>query len=303
MESSTKWVAVDWGTSNLRAWVHGPQNAIVASCSSSQGMGALSSDQFEAALLDLVGEYLTDDATPVVCCGMVGARQGWAEAPYATTPCSPVVVEQSVRPIVRDPRLSIRILPGIKQTQPADVMRGEETQVAGYLARYPDFDGVVCLPGTHTKWAHVSAGEIVSFQTFLTGELFALLSQGSVLRHSLVGDGWDQDAFGSAVADAQTSPGKLSARLFGLRAESLLNDMSPSCARATLSGLLIGIELVGARPYWLGQEIVIVGAENLSALYEAALVAQGVEVSRISGDNMTLVGLTAAYEKMKETFA
>ena len=114
---------------------------------------------------------------------MVGARQGWIEAPYASVPCTPAT--QTIAPECRDPRLEMHILAGIRQLHPPDVMRGEETQIAGVLLREPGFEGVICLPGTHTKWAEVAGGIITSFQTFMTGELFGLLSTQSVLRHSM----------------------------------------------------------------------------------------------------------------------
>ena len=177
---------------------------------------------------------------------------------------------RAVRPDVADPRLDVTILPGLAQDKPADVMRGEETQIAGYLAGDPGFDGIICLPGTHTKWVHVSAGEVVSFRTFMTGELFALLSTASVLRHS-VGEGWDDDAFAEAVNDAMGKPEAIAARLFALRAETLLADLGEGTATARLSGLLIGAELAAARAYWLGQRIVLVGEGRQVSHYARAL--------------------------------
>jgi 2-dehydro-3-deoxygalactonokinase len=174
-----------------------------------------------------------------------------------------------------DPRLSVSIAPGLKQTQPADVMRGEETQIAGALRLMPAYDGVFCLPGTHSKWVHISAGEVVSFQTYMTGEMFALLSEASVLRHGMAGEGWDEAAFNAAVADAISRPERIAARLFALRAEGLIAGLTPAAARARLSGLLIGTELAGAKPYWLGQRVTLIGAEKLTAAYAAALAAAG----------------------------
>ena len=104
-------------------------------------------------------------------------------------PCPPAPAAFARAPTA-DPRLVVRILPGLSQDDPPDVMRGEETQIAGLLAREPDFDGIACLPGTHTKWAHVSAGEVVSFASYMTGELFGLLAATSVLRKTLAEDGW-----------------------------------------------------------------------------------------------------------------
>ena len=169
------WIAVDWGTTHLRAWAIRNGDP-VAEATSDSGMGQLNRTDFEPALLDLIEPWLGQDRMTIVACGMVGSRQGWAEAPYAKVPVQPAS-DRLIRPETRDQRLSVHILPGLRQDDPADVMRGEETQIAGYLAGNPGFDGVVCLPGTHTKWVQVSAGEVVSFRTFMTGELFSLLSK------------------------------------------------------------------------------------------------------------------------------
>ena len=158
-----RWIAVDWGTSNLRVWIMGTGSEPLGCLASPQGMAQLQQREFEPALLALITPYLpTDRVTPVICCGMVGSRQGWAEASYMTAPCPPPTGKIATCIPATDPRIAVFILPGIKQTRPADVMRGEETQVAGYLQQDPDFDGVICLPGTHTKWVHISAGEKLS---------------------------------------------------------------------------------------------------------------------------------------------
>jgi 2-dehydro-3-deoxygalactonokinase len=286
------WIAVDWGTSNLRAWAMGTDGAL-AEAASEEGMGKLARDQFEPALLRLIGPWLGGRRMPVVACGMVGSRQGWCEAPYRSVPCTPLDATAGVAAPTTDPRITVRIAPGLKQTSPADVMRGEETQIAGALRLVPGYDGVLCLPGTHSKWVQVSAGEVVSFQTCLTGELFALLSQASVLRHGMQGGGWDEAAFDAAVSDAISRPDRLAARLFGLRAEGLISGLSPAAARSRLSGLLIGVELAATRPYWLGQRVTLVGAEALSAAYARALAAQGIVAERLSATDCTLAGLAA----------
>ncbi len=302
-DQSISWIAADWGTTHLRVWIFGPRGEQIAALSSADGMGRLSPEQFEPALLSLIDTYLREGRqTPVIACGMVGARQGWVEAPYDAAPCPPPGANSAILAPVDDPRLTVRILPGVSQSKPADVMRGEETQIAGYLAQNPGFDGVICLPGTHTKWAHISAGEIVSFRTFMTGELFSLLSERSVLRHGISSDGWDGAAFAEAIDDAMARPQTLAADLFSIRASALLESLPPATARARLSGFLIGLELAGARPYWLGQHVILIGAETLSNLYSAALMAQGTQAELAGGDAMTLAGLTAAFESsMKET--
>jgi 2-dehydro-3-deoxygalactonokinase len=291
--SRIDWIAVDWGTSNLRAWAMGAEGPL-HHAESADGMGKLTRDQFEPALLRLIAPWLADVTTPVVACGMVGARQGWLEATYRAVPCPPIAPGDLSPVQTDDTRVRVMIVPGLQQPSPADVMRGEETQIAGALALMPDFDGVLCLPGTHSKWAHVSAGEVVSFQTFMTGEMFALLSQQSVLRHGMAGDGFDQAAFGLGVSDAFSRPEKIAARLFTLRAEGLLAGLSADVARARLSGLLIGSELAAAKPYWLGQRVVLVGAERLSASYARALAAQGVPSEALDATACTLSGLATA---------
>ena len=293
------WIAVDWGTTHLRAFAMG--QGVLAEAGSEDGMGRLARDGFEPALLRLIGAWL-DPAriTPVIACGMVGSRQGWVEAGYRRVPCTPLDGSGMTAVPVADPRLRMYIVPGLAQLHPADVMRGEETQIAGALALSPGFDGVFCLPGTHSKWVHVSAGEVVSFQTSMTGELFALLSQQSVLRHGMAGEGWDEAAFDQALSDALSRPERLGARLFGLRAEGLVGQLDAGVARARLSGLLIGMEMAGARAYWLGQPVVIIGATRLSALYARALAAQGAEVQQMPADRTVLAGLGAARAAMKE---
>ncbi|MBR2574214.1 MAG: 2-dehydro-3-deoxygalactonokinase [Loktanella sp.] len=291
------WIAVDWGTSHLRAWAMSASGTVLAQAGSDRGMGQLDRAGFEPALLALVGPWL-QGSTPVIACGMVGSRQGWVEAPYAATPCPPQG-KSFARAQSDDPRLAVHVIPGIKQLHPADVMRGEETQIAGYLAQNKGWDGVICLPGTHTKWAHVSAGEIVSFQTFMTGELFATLATQTVLRHSIAADGWDDAAFETGLTDAYGRPEKLAARLFALRAESLLHDLSGTAARARLSGLLIGAELAAAKPYWLGQQIAVIGAGALARLYVTALAQHGAPATQVNAEAATLAGLSAAYRQLK----
>ena len=287
------WIAVDWGTTNLRAFAMGPEG-IRAEAMSEDGMGRLTPSDFEPALIQLIEPWLGPGVTPVLACGMVGSRQGWCEAPYRATPCTPMDVGQMVRVPVRDPRITVQIVPGLKQVKPADVMRGEETQIAGALALDPAFDGAMCLPGTHSKWVQISAGEVVSFQTYLTGEMFALLSTQSALRHGMAATGWDEDAFDLGVANGMARPERLAAHLFRLRAEGLIADLGPDAARAQLSGLLIGAELAAARPYWLGARVVWVGSPALTALYARALAAMGAPSQTLPAKDCTIAGLARA---------
>lgn len=303
MAELAEWIAVDWGASNLHVWVFGADGQQVAHKTSSRSIASLTPEAFEPALLELIAPHLGDGPTPVICCGMVGAPQGWQEAMYLTAPCPPPGLAEASHIAAKDPRIAPVILPGIQQTTPADVMRGEETQIAGFIAQNPAFDGVLCLPGTHTKWVRISAEEVVSFVTFMTGEMLALFSDSSVLRNAVNSEGWDQAAFEDAVNDMLSSPQNLGARLFGLRAATLVNTMSTEIAKSRLSGSLIGLELAGARPYWLGQQIAIVGDAKIANLYKFALEQQGAFVAVSDGTEMTIAGLKAAYSGWNELFS
>lgn len=299
VRDKTAWIAVDWGTSNLRIWAMGADNTLLAERSSDQGMGGLDPSGFEPVLLAMIDEFLADSrVTPVICCGMVGARQGWVEAEYLATPCTPPNGAGATRVTAQDPRIAVMILPGVKQLSPPDVMRGEETQIAGFLRDQPKFDGVLVMPGTHTKWVHISAEEIVSFQTFMTGEIYALLARQSVLRHSVAVTGWDDAAFEDGLSAAISRPESVAAKLFGLRAASLLSEAAPESARAQLSGLLIGLELAATRPYWLGQKLAIIAAPEIGAVYAKALALQGLQAKVYDAQPMTRSGLIAAYDSL-----
>lgn len=292
-----EWIAIDWGTSTLRGWaMQGAE--VLATSQSGDGMGGLDRTGFEPALRRLIDGWDVASETTVIACGMVGSRQGWVEAPYRAVPCAPLGAMPTLAPC---DGLRVLVLPGLRQTTPSDVMRGEETQIAGFLALNPGWDGVICLPGTHTKWVHVSAGEVISFQTYMTGELFALLSAHSVLRHSVQSDSWDETVFDFTVEEALSKPEKLAARLFAIRADDLLESTPPAAARARLSALLIGAELAASRPYWLGTNIAILGPDQAAQAYARALMTQGASATVADTARMTLAGLTAAYRQTKGT--
>ncbi|KIC37086.1 2-keto-3-deoxy-galactonokinase [Ruegeria sp. ANG-R] len=293
-----EWIAVDWGTSHLRAWAMQGER-VLDQAASQDGMSRTAGGDFQVALMALIEGWLPANPVDVIACGMVGARQGWVEAPYSAVPSEPIPVVPFRVPNT-DPRIRAFVVPGLKQDSPPDVMRGEETQIAGFLSTHQNWDGVICLPGTHTKWAQISAGEAVSFRTFMTGELFDLLRGQSVLRHS-IDDGWDEASFTDAVADTLSKPEQLAARLFALRAADLLHGQNKSVARARLSGFLIGAELAAARPYWLGQQLAVIGSEGLTKAYAAALQQQGAFVETADATTTTLAGLAQARTLTRQT--
>jgi len=285
------WIAADWGTSNLRCWAMSADHRILDRAESSRGMQAVATGDgdFEAALLALIDPWLRPGETsPVSICGMAGAKQGWIEVPYAAVPCSPVA--PASRAPTRSGQIAVSIRAGLMQTEPADVMRGEETQIAGLLAREPDYEGLVCLPGTHSKWADVADREVRSFQTCMTGELFALLAGQSVLRLTLAATGWKEDAFLDGVRSSIESPGGFLTRSFRLRAEALLEGLDGEVARSRLSGLLIGEELAAIRPE---KRVVLIGSEALVHPYRTALQVLGVDATIMDAEAAVIAGLAS----------
>lgn len=298
---SVSWIAVDWGTTRLRAWGVGDGGRIVGRVESPLGMGALAPDAFENALrvlLDGAGWLAPARTVCAVICGMAGAREGWIDAGYSAVPARPGEGARAIRAPVAGPGLAAWILPGLKQSDPPDVMRGEETQISGLIAARPEFDGWAVLPGTHSKWARVASGRVEKFFTVMTGELFQTLSEHSILRRS-VGEGWEEAEFVAGLDAALADAGGLTARLFGLRARALLGGLSPAGARSRLSGELIGAEIAAARPHVGRAPIALIGAKGLSAAYERAFPRAGLIAETFDADALTLAGLTAAWETIR----
>lgn len=297
-----KWIGVDWGTSNMRVFAIDHTDRVVAELESDQGMGSLAPEEFEDVLINLIDHWLSpDNVIPVLACGMVGARQGWKEAQYRDVPCAPVSNQGLTTVTINDTRLSIHILPGLSQQTPADVMRGEETQIAGLLQNDRSFSGIICLPGTHSKWVSMSGGVVTRFKTFMTGELFSLLNQYSVLRHSLSGAEWDVSSFLSSALRAIEEPESVPAELFSIRAASLIANLDPISARSSLSGMLIGQELSAAQSFWLNKTVTIIGATEIASLYADALTELGVTVSMIDARDATISGLRHAAQSLIES--
>lgn len=294
-----EWVAVDWGTSNLRAWGIAADGGITFSRSSDRGMGKLTRDDYPGVLSELLADAV-DGPTDVLICGMAGARQGWLEAPYLDAPTDLAgLASGAVAPAMDQVDLKPRILPGVcqKAAGAEDVMRGEETQLLGLSLLDPGFSGLVIMPGTHSKWATLDGTRIERFTTAMTGELFELLKTHSVLRHSLQGelDGALRDeGFETGVAMGIDAPQRLTATLFKVRAGSLLSGRTPDWCAGFLSGLLIGAEVGGQRD-WIGTgEIPLIGGTGLCALYARALSRVGATSRIVDATDATIAGLKTA---------
>jgi 2-dehydro-3-deoxygalactonokinase len=302
ISAEADWVAVDWGTSNLRAWGIGPCGDVIFSRTSDQGMSKLTPDAYPPVLGALLARNFPSKRRQidVLICGMAGARQGWMEAPYLDAPADlDTLVDRAVVPAAPDARFSARILPGIceRAASQEDVMRGEETQLLGLGTLWPGFSGVVCMPGTHSKWVQLAGRRVERFTTAMPGELFEILRTHSVLRHSFAGPMQGphrDDGFQAGLASGIEAPQKLSAMLFKVRASSLLSGRTPDWCAGFLSGLLIGSEIAAQRD-WIGEtEIAIVGDAGLADLYARGFSTVGAQSRIVDGVEATLAGLKAA---------
>ncbi|WP_181701797.1 2-dehydro-3-deoxygalactonokinase [Chthonobacter albigriseus] len=299
------YLAVDWGTSSLRVWVLSHAGDVLAERRSAEGMDTLHQDGFEAVLrrhLAALGPIVEalPRPLPIVLCGMVGARQGWREAPYVDVPTRlDAVVDRAT--VVSVEGIDARILPGLARRNPErpDVMRGEETQLLGLLLDHPDATGLVAMPGTHAKWVRLRGGTVTGFTTAMTGELFALLSRHSILRHS-IGDAEptsdpDSPAFREGLTRALADPGMIGAKLFAVRAGGLLFGTGPEASADLLSGLLIGAEVGAALIGLDGNEpVILVATGKLARLYSAAVEAGGRTVRLVDADVAVRKGLLHA---------
>ena len=301
MTDIVDWVAVDWGTSNLRAWGMAADGSVALERHSDKGMGKLTRAEFPAALSELLEGVAGAPSAPldVLICGMAGARQGWLEAPYLVAPADlRGLLASAVRPDMPDTRFAPAILPGVCQKAGADnVMRGEETQLLGLAATQPGFSGMVCMPGTHSKWAQLAGSHIERFSTAMTGELYEVLRTHSVLRHSLTGDldgPGRADGFAAGARAGLDHPEHLLGTLFQVRAGALLSDRQPDWCAGYLSGLLIGTEIGGYRDLIGKQAVPLIGAPMLCGLYAQVLAMIGATGVPHDSTTIVLAGLKAA---------
>jgi 2-dehydro-3-deoxygalactonokinase len=284
-------IGVDWGTSSLRAYRLAPDGAVLDRLDEPGGILTVAQGGFPAALQAAIGPWLAAGETRVLLCGMVGSRQGWAEAPYLRCPAGPAEIAAATVPLPF-PGAEARLVPGLTTTDAEgvpDVMRGEETKLVALAALAPD--ALACLPGTHSKWARLEAGRVAGFTTHMTGEAFAALSQHTILARTAVPGADSPAAFARGLARAGQGGGLLH-HLFGVRSLHLMGKLPAEETLSFLSGLLIGHEvraaLAQAAPRQVeptaARQVELAGAAGLAALYDQALRAAGVAVRRHDPD-------------------
>jgi len=266
-------LAIDWGTSSLRVYRLDANGTVSDVRSSDDGILSVEDSAFAATLEGAAGEWLAGEK-PIVMSGMIGSRQGWSEAAYVSCPAGLREIASAMSTVQwtsgDQQQHRAWIAPGLScrdQAGVADVMRGEEVQILGILERLGKGEHVVCLPGTHSKWARVRDDHIVSFGTHMTGEVFAVLKQHSILGRTMPSNGFDEASFVSGVSRAADAGGLLH-HLFGVRAQVLAGNMAEAQSASYLSGIVIGHELHSAASDV--ERFHLVGDAELTALYSLA---------------------------------
>ncbi|MCF5700441.1 2-dehydro-3-deoxygalactonokinase [Pseudomonas syringae] len=294
-------IALDWGTTSLRAYKLAADGVVLEQRALSSGImqlpktpriinGRECTDGFELAFDEACGDWLdAQPDLPVIACGMVGSAQGWREAAYCETPANVANLGKSLQTVISLRGTVVHIVPGvIQRSRLPNVMRGEETQVLGVLQNLPieaGADLLIGLPGSHSKWVDVVDGCIIHFDTFMTGEVFAVLSEHSILGRTLKqGATFDALAFDRGVQVAQSADGELGvlSTLFSARTLGLTGELSPTAQADYLSGLMIGHELAALATVQRRRRnnpnlpsIILIGNAQLCARYSRALDACG----------------------------
>ena len=261
-------IGIDWGTSSFRAY-RIADGLVVDRLERPAGILHVAEGGFAETLRAAVGAWLADGENRVLMSGMVGSRQGWVEAAYCPCPADAGAIARALQAVPFE-GASVFIVPGLSATDAAgtpEVMRGEETQILGARAA-----GLVCLPGSHAKWAQVDAGGITGFETYLSGEAFAALRSATILGRMMADAPHSDAAFAEGLARA-ASPGHLLHHLFGVRSRGLFGQLAETDSAAYLSGLLIGTEIRDAMP--APAHVTLLGTPALCARYATAIAYFG----------------------------
>jgi 2-dehydro-3-deoxygalactonokinase len=279
----TSLVAIDWGTTALRGARLAADGVVLEERSFQRGVASLQPSEFKAVFEQHFGDWMTPPGSLCLIGGMAGSKQGWVEAPYCACPARFEDLRAHLTWVEPD---RIAIVPGLKCQHAGipDVMRGEELQIFGALRLLDRADGVLVLPGTHSKWALVRAGHVQSFTTLMTGEFYALLRRHSLLARSMPAEDGELDlpAFDQGVAIAMSSRSLLHTA-FGVRTLSLFDRVGAKSLPSYLSGLVIGEELRSQIGTHLkgGGDVIVIGSDELTRRYERALSQQGLGVTTL----------------------
>jgi len=298
MDQSMRWaegfIAVDWGTTNRRAYLLDAKGKCTDEFEDGKGILSVEQGGFPEAVAE-IRTRLGD--LPLLMAGMIGSNRGWIEAPYVHCPAG---LDDLIGKLVWAEQGRTAIVPGVAYLSDdrADVMRGEEAQIVGAVgAELIPQDCLVCHPGTHNKWVHVDDGRIVTFRTVMTGELFSLLKKHSILSDLLSTEIEREEAFRAGIRHGLTS-GSVTSDLFSVRASVLLGRSRRDDAMSFTSGLLIGADLRVGLAIAADAEIVVMGRPELTRLYVTGLDEAGRFGREVDGDTAFLNGIRAIAERI-----
>ena len=280
---NTPLIALDWGTTSLRAALMAPDGTVLDRRATADGIMAANGRSFPDIFAAIAGPWLAaHPGAAALACGMIGSRQGWVEAPYAQCPAG---FAQLAGALVWTKAAGTRIgfVPGLSWHD-TDVMRGEETQIAGALASLGVADGVFVLPGTHSKWATVAGGRVSEFRTFMTGEMFAALRHHTILGRLMPPEDPPFDARAFTDGCKRAEAGAILHALFSARTEGLFGRRPGEALPSYLSGLLVGEEVREALHLAPASLVYLVCSKALAAPYGRALALRGVEHTVVDGD-------------------
>ena len=304
---TSPFIAVDWGTSSFRAALISPGGEVLDELAEPRGILSFKPDEFVPYLLTTCASFTAAGGRLFLLCGMIGSKNGLLEVPYCPCPATATAVAAALGWVeTSETDFKIAIVPGVRHGFD-DVMRGEETQVFGAAAVLGVQNAVMVLPGTHSKWVQLAGGAITKFNTFMTGEFYALLAQHSILAKSLPNmtdkpAALDKTAFLQGIDRAQNSSQSsvegqsLLGNAFSTRVKSLFNELQPAQAASYLSGLVIGDELAAMR-LPVGNQVIVIGSPALCERYNLALDHLGLQ-TRAIGNQAAWVGLHSIYSQI-----
>ena len=286
MDRPTALIGIDWGTTSFRAFRIGASGEVLDARTAAAGILKVSVGAFEAALEREIGDWLDADQAPLMASGMITSRQGWLEVPYCPCPAGRVEIAAGLVRHRTGEGHEIHFVPGLSllgEDGVPDVMRGEETQILGELCavREPQ---LMVLPGTHSKWVLAKDDRIVWFATFMTGEVYGVLKEHSILGRLMQGETQDEAAFLRGAAYARTGRGGVLKKLFSARTLGLFERLPGEAIGSYLSGLLIGAEIADAIECIAAPDaaagITVIGESALADRYRIALDAAGLPARR-----------------------
>ncbi len=288
------WIAIDWGTTNFRAWFI-KNNKVLKEVTNSDGIKNIEKKDFEKILIEnLKLSKNLKKKIIIIACGMIGSKQGWLDTGYVK---NLNLSKNNLKKVkTKNTKIKFYIVKGLSQSTPYDVIRGEETQILGYLHKNNKFSGYICLPGTHSKWIKLKNGKVIKFKTFMTGELFELITNNSILKHSIKDKKINVKCYTNSIFKTKKSNFNIFDNLFEIRSRTLLSNKK-YFPKSELLGYLIGNEINSNINNLNKNKVIIIGSYENSKLYSEAMNTLKIKNTIFNSKDITIAGLKIFYNK------